>query len=178
PLVLTSEREVRPALPLRLIGLGARSGYSTALLGLRPFDITSVPVDRIRAHIVRARTTTRRWLPMNAPEAEEHILSGIYQLEGDTRWMSRRAVLALARPANPRPMEVQLYLPAQASARQVSVSVDGEEVLRQQVRADGVHTLTTRPVSGSTVVVELDQTFRVAGDNRDLGAVLISAGYR
>ena len=39
PLALVKEQVIRPSLPFRLIGLDSRSGYSTASLGLRPFDI-------------------------------------------------------------------------------------------------------------------------------------------
>lgn len=170
--------EIRPTFPLRTIGLGSKSGYSTASFGLRPFDFSTEPVDRVRAQIVRKRNVSRSWLPMNSPEAEEQILSGIYQLEGDTRWMSGRGILLLARPPVPQSLEIQIYVPDSAPARSVLVMADGIEIKRQALPGPGIHTVRSDPVSASTITIEVDQTFRVPGDYRDLGAVLIAAGYR
>jgi hypothetical protein len=55
--------------PLQLIGLESHSGYSTASKGLRPFDISTAPIDIVRAAIVLDRHPTLTYLPMNAPEA-------------------------------------------------------------------------------------------------------------
>jgi hypothetical protein len=178
PLSPVQEREIRPTLPLRLLGLGAKSGYSTAAFGLRPFDITSTPVDRVRAEVVRRRNPTLSWLPMNAPEAGEHILSGIYQLEERTRWMSGRAIVAVAQPERPSPVEVQIFLPPMAPARKLRVYVDGALVHEEPLPAPNLYTIRTPPVRGTTIAVEVDKTFRVAGDGRDLGAVLVALGYR
>ena len=41
---------------------------------------------------------------MNAPEADQQIVSGVYQLEeGRYRWMAGRAVVLLKRPDRPCP---------------------------------------------------------------------------
>ena len=178
PLSTIQEREIRPTLPLRLVGVHARAGYSSVSFGLRPFDISWAPVDRVRAQIVRQRNIKLSWLPMNAPDANEQLLSGIHQLEGTTRWMGGRAVLLLAIPSKPEPVEVQLYLPPAATARTIRISIDGNEVHREELPGPGLHDIRTKPVSGATLAVELDQTFRVPGDHRDLGAVLVAAGYR
>jgi hypothetical protein len=178
PMSPIREQEIRPTLGLRLVGLDAKSGYSSASFGLRPFDISRGPVDRIRAHLVRQRNATLSWLPMNAPEANEHILSGIYQLEGTNRWMSGRAAVILKPRPEPKQLEIELYLPEIAPARTMRVFVDGSEVHSETLPAPGLHTIKTKPVSGAAVSIELDKTFRVPGDYRDLGAVLVALGYR
>lgn len=176
------EHEIRPLLPLRLIGLGARSGYSSASLGLRPFDISTAPVDRVRFSVVRERKPERSWLPMNAPEASYQIVSGVYQLEDNRfRWMGGRAVLLLKNPGRAAPIHVSFFIPAQAPGRRVSVAVDGATVAHETYPAPGAYTLVSRPVSATsenvTVVIGVDRTFSVPGDHRRLGIVLIAVGF-
>ena len=178
PLSRLADREIKPYLPLRIVGLEAKSGYSSVAFGLRPFDFDTGPIDRVRSFIVRPRTATARFFLMNEPEAAQQIVTGVYQLEGATRWMSRRAVLTVAPPLEARPVEVQLYLHPQGRAREARILIDGDEVAREKLPASGLHTIRTKPVTGTTVSIELDQTFRVPGDNRELGAVLVGAGYR
>ena len=168
-----AEADIKPALPLRLIGLGSKSGYSTASLGFRPFDIATGPADRVRTEVILERNPVLSWLPMNAPEAESQVVSGIYQLEGTTRWMSGRAVLVLKPPPAPKPLEVQIYLPDAAPGRLVTVNGYTETV-----PGPGLHTVRTPPTESGTVTVTVDKTFSVPGDFRQLGAVLVGAGYR
>ncbi|MCS6951906.1 MAG: glycosyltransferase family 39 protein [Bryobacterales bacterium] len=176
------EKEIRPRLPLRLIGLGARSGYSSASLGLRPFDLSTAPVDRVRWLAVRERKPELSWLPMNAPEAPQQIVSGIYQLEDNRfRWMGERAVVLLKNPGRAAPLHVSLYVPEQAPGRRVSLSVDGVTVAEETYPAPGSYTLVSRPVSAAseqlTVVIAVDRTFSVPGDQRRLGLVLVAVGF-
>ena len=178
PLAHVKDREIRPSLPLRMLGLGAQSAYSTSAFGPRPFDITSEPVDRIRLELVRPRNVTLQYLPMDAPEATEAIVSGVYQLEDRTRWMSGRAVIAFRRPDQPKPVEVAIYVPPQATGKTLTIRVDGTVVHQQPMPPPGIHTVKTPPAQGSTVTIEVDRTFSVPGDNRQLGAVLIGAGFR
>jgi hypothetical protein len=178
PLSPVREQEIRPTLPLRLIGVNSKSAYYASSFGLRPFDISNAPVDRVRAEVVRRRNPTLSWLPMNAPEAGEHILTGIYQLEEKTRWMSGRAVVALAAPPQPTPLEVQLYLPPAAPAKKVRILVDGSLVYEEALPIPNLYAIRTPPVKGTTVTIELDKAFRGQGDFRELGAVLIAVGYR
>jgi hypothetical protein len=51
PLAPLAEVEIRPTLPLRLIALDGRSAYSNGSRGLLPFEISTGPIDRIRAEI-------------------------------------------------------------------------------------------------------------------------------
>jgi hypothetical protein len=173
------ERDITSTLPLRLIGIGARSGYSTASLGFLPFDIMTGPIDRVRADVLVERKPTLSNLPMNSPEAAQHIVSGVYELEdGKFRWMGKRAVLLLKPPAQPEPLAVKFYIPDNAPGRTVTVSVDGKQAARQTYDKPGAYTLETPPVAGSMVAVEIDQGFSVPGDNRQLGMILTEMRYR
>ncbi len=178
-----AEREIRPSLPLRLTGLGARSAYSTASLGFRPFDITNSPVDRVRAQIVVERKPTLSYLPMSAPEAANQIVGGIYDLENARwRWMGERAVLMLKRAPAAAPLEIVLHIPDQAPARTFTVSVDDVEVVHQTFAKPGSYTLVSPPVSPAaesvTVAISVDKTFSVPGDQRRLGAILVAVGFK
>ena len=177
------EREIRSTLPLRLSGLGARSAYSSVSLGLRPFDIHTGPIDRVRASVVIERKPVLSYLPMNAPEADQQILSGIYQLEGGRyRWIGGRAVLLLKNPGQPSVVEVALYIPPQSPARRVTVSLDDRPVAEKTFPGPGAYTLASGalPVAGDSpaVAVTVDKTFTVAGDQRQLGIILTAAGFR
>jgi hypothetical protein len=178
PLAAVSEREIRPALPLRLIGLDAKSGYSTAALGYRPFDITTAPVDRVRVEAVMERHPALSYLLMGSPEAQGQIVSGVYQLEGQSRWMSGRAVILLKTPDAPAPLHVKLFIPDQAPARKITILLDGVEVHSQTFASPGGYPVTTKPVQGSAMTIIVDKTFSVPGDYRQLGVVLGEAGFR
>lgn len=179
PLGLVASQDVLPLLPLRLIGLGSKSGYSTASQGLRPFDISSGPVDRVRLEAVLERRPVLSWLPMSAPESGMQIINGMYPPEANgTRWMGKTAVILLKPPARPLPVAVQIYLHEKSPARQITLTLDGRELLRQALPASGMHTIATPPATGSTLTVTLDKTFSIAGDSRELGAIVIALGFR
>ena len=177
-----SRREIRTGLPFRLVALGARSAYSSVSLGLRPFDLGRGPIDVVRAETILARQPALQYLPMGAPEAEQQIVSGVYQLESSRwRWMSDRAVLLLKAPPGPAPLRVALYIPDQAPARRVTVTVDGQAVAEQTYPAPGSYTLVSAPMTvagaSATVVVSVDKTFAVPGDHRRLGMILSEVGF-
>jgi hypothetical protein len=65
-----AETEIRPAMPLRLIALETRSAYSKIDRGYLPFDVSTGPIDRVRAEVVVARNPQLTYLQMNAPEAD------------------------------------------------------------------------------------------------------------
>ncbi|MDQ6698634.1 MAG: hypothetical protein M3Z36_00430, partial [Acidobacteriota bacterium] len=178
-LVPVGHSEIRPWLPFRLIGLNAKSGYSTAEKGLRPFDISASPIDELRASILEARPPTLSDLPMNAPEAELQILFGISKLEENRwRWMGKSGAVALKSPAAPTPVRVGFYLPDQALARRITISVDGKEWESQTFPGPGSYVMSTRPVTGSWITIAVDKTFTVPGDSRELGLILTDAGFR
>jgi len=177
------ERTIRPTLPLRMIGLGARSAWSSASFGLRPFDWRSEPLDVVRADLIVERAPGLEWLPMNSPEAERQIVSGIYELEeGRFRWMARRGVVVLKSPAAAAPLEVRVFVPENAPARRVRLELDGATVLDQALPGPGLHAIASAPVAArgatATLVIEVDRTFRVPGDHRELGVIVVEAGFR
>jgi 4-amino-4-deoxy-L-arabinose transferase-like glycosyltransferase len=175
--------DIEPTLPLRLIGLGSRSGYSDATAGVRPFDLVWGPVDRVRLERVIERKPTLSYVEMGHAESAAHLLSGVYELEdGKTRWMGRQARI-LVQPARPM-MEVSatVYVPATAKARQITLEWNGVRVAEQAVAGEGLLTLTAPARSVGTeagvVTVSCDATFMAPGDARELGVVLVGAGLR
>jgi 4-amino-4-deoxy-L-arabinose transferase-like glycosyltransferase len=177
------EQAIRPASPLRLIGMGVKSGYSTNQLGLRAFDLATGPADVVRLDVIVARDPVLSYLPMNAPEAEFQIVSGVYQLEeGNRRWASGRALFQLRAPNRPSPFEATFYLTPHAAGRTLSLIVDGKTVASKKYDESGLYTLRSEepaaakpgPVSAAVV---MDGSFRIPGDNRELGFVLTGLGF-
>ena len=179
-----TEMEVRPALPLRLIGLGARSAYSTVTLGYRPFDVVFGPLDRVRAEIVLERRPVLSDLPMNAPEAPSQIVSGIYQLEENAwRWTSGRAVVLLKAPPGPAVLEASIYVPDAAPARSVTLLAGGRLTARMELPEPGSYVVRSqKPIAPAadpvTVEILVDRTFSPRGDDRELGVILVRVGFR
>jgi hypothetical protein len=174
--------EIRPALPLRLIGLESHSGYSTVSRGFWPFGISAGLIDRVRAVEVAERHPTLAYLPMNAPEAVDQIVSGIFSLEDNRfRWMSRTALVALKSPPAALPLRAAFTIPPQARARRVALLLDGREVASQTYPAPGTYTLESPPVraAGAVAIAEIaiDQTFFAPPDSRELGIVLTGVGF-
>ena len=173
------ERDISATLPLRLIGLNAKSGYSTAAFGFRPFDVTSAPIDRVRVDAVLKRNPALSYLTMNAPQAENQLVSGIYKLEENQwRWTSGRAMLLLKPPSSPTSLELKIHVPDAAAARKVTVILDNTVIYEQSLPAPGPYTIKTKPVSGSALTITVDKTFSVPGDHRTLGVILSEAGFR
>lgn len=176
------ERAIRTSLPLCVIGLGAKSGYSTADRGFLPFDVCRGPVDVVRLEKVLEREPSMSYVPMAVEEADQHIVSGIDRIEdGRYRWMGKRGILLLKAPEAEAPVEIDLYLPDTAPGRQVSVMLDGRLIAEQRYERPGAYKLTTNPVRSSgtaTLSVEIDRTFQVGGDQRVLGLILVGAGFR
>jgi hypothetical protein len=174
--------EIRPAIPLRLIGLESHSGYSTVSRGFWPFGVSAGLIDRVRAREVAERHPTLSYLPMNAPEAADQIVGGIFALEDNRfRWMSRSATVALASPAAALPLRALFTIPPQARARRVTLLLDGREVASRTYLAPGTYTLESPPVrpagAGATVEITIDETFFAPGDSRELGIVLAGVGF-
>lgn len=176
-----AERVVKPSLPLRLIGLNTRSAYSTVVRGFLPFDVSTGPLDRVTASLVVEREPVLEFVPMNDPKAAEHLVSGVYGLEGLTRWMGGRAVLLLKSPAEAKPLRVDFFLPKQAPARRVTILLDGKEVAAGEYEREGRYTLVSPPVKADgpkvSMSIVVDRTFSVPGDRRELGIVLSAAGF-
>lgn len=178
-----AEKTIRASLPLRLIGLNARSAWSSASFGLRPFDWRSDPVDVVRAELIVERPPELEYLTVNSPAAEHHIVSGLYELEeGRYRWMAGRAVVLLRSPAQPAPLEISVYVPHNAPARRIRLRLEDTPVLEKTLPGPGLHTLVSEPVvpAGPTarLTIEVDRTFRVPGDHRELGVIVSGVGFK
>jgi hypothetical protein len=182
PATTIAQREIRPALPLRLIGLESHSGYSTAQKGFWPFGISSGPIDRVRAGLVTERKPTTEYLMMNSPDAPNQIVSGIHSLEDNRyRWMAGSAVIVLKSPSEPLPVRATFNIPAIVPARTVRLLLDGREVAARTYSGSGTYTLESPPQRPdgptATLTIEVDRTYRAPGDSRDLGIVLTGAGF-
>ena len=178
----TSSREITSRIPLRLVGLNSKAAYSTTEHGLRPFDISTGPIDRIRVETVTERVPALEYLTMNAKEAGEQIVDGISDLEDNRwRWMSGRGVLILKSPAQAVPVKVDLNIPDQAPCRAIKIYIDDQLVKSESFDKPGSYTVTTAPTkpSGATATlrIEADKTFTVPSDNRELGIILTGAGF-
>lgn len=175
--------EIATAFPLRLMGLNAKSAYTTISFGLRPFDVSGGPFDVVRADLAVELIPRLSLLPMNAPEATEQIVSGIYGLEnGQWRWTSGQAVLLLKPPSGPAPLRVEFAIPEGAPGRQVLVTVDGATVAEETYAAAGSYDILTRPLmpkgARAMVVIRIDKTFSPPGDARALGMILTAVGFQ
>jgi hypothetical protein len=178
-----AEKEVFSPIPLRLIGLEAKSGYSTATKGFRPFDISTGPIDRVRAELVVERQPAFSYLPAGHEESGRQIVTGLYAIEdGAWRWMAGRAVVLLKSPPEPAPLVVRIVIPDIAPARQLKISLDGQLLATEHFRTAGSHEVKTAPArpKGPTasVSIAVDKTFSVPGDRRELGVIVTGLGFR
>jgi len=176
--------EIRPAIPLRIIGLESHSGYSSAALDrLWPFGLSAGVIDRVRTDRVVERHPTLSYLAMNAAEAGGHIVSGIYDLEDHSfRWMSREAVVALKSPPSAARLTLEFRIPPSAPARRVTLLLDGQVVAAETYAAPGAYTLESGPLLPAArevlAQIAVDKTFTAPPDVRDLGIVLLGVGFR
>ena len=182
-LALTAERTIRPSIPLRIVALNGKSAYSTTMFGLRPFDVSLAPIDQVRAEMVVEHKPTLSNLPMNAPEADLQIASGVYQLEnGQWRWMSQTAVILLKPPAQPSPLVVRFTIPEQSPARRVTVELNNRPVTSQTYPGPGNYTLSSAPLNpegpSATVTITVDKSFSVPSDHRQLSIILSEVGFQ
>jgi hypothetical protein len=133
--------------------------------------------------VVVERLPVLSYLPLNAPEAEQQIVSGLFQVEeGRWRWMAGRAVILLKRPEQRSIVQVALHIPEQSPARRISLSLDGVPVAEQTFPAPGTYNLSSGPVTvasqEATLTITADKTFSVPGDERRLSIILTAAGFR
>jgi hypothetical protein len=179
PVTPLAKLDIRPGIPLRLIGLESASGFSTVSRGFWPFGISSGVIDRVRAVQIGERHPTLEYVRLDDPQASAHIVSGIYVSD---HWMSKSAAVVLRSPASAKPVSVNFYISDQARARRVTLLLDDRELISQSYARPGAYTLTSPPLkpAGATAIVgvEVDQTFHAPGDDRDLGVVLIGVGFQ
>ena len=175
PATTIGRLEIRPSIPLRLIGLETHSGYSTSR-GFWPFGLSGGVADRLRADLVGERHATLEYLSL--PSASEQIVSGIWP----DRWMGPSAVVLLKSPPSAMPLKATFYIPDKAAVRQVALLLDGLEVAAHAYIGPGLYTLSTpaavRPEGASaTVEIRIDRTFMAPPDTRELGMVLAGVGF-
>jgi len=178
-----AERTITSAIPLRLVALHGKSAYSTTMFGLRPFDISSAVIDQLRAEVVIERKPLLSDLRMNAPEAEQQIVSGIYQIEnGEWRWMGKTAVILLKPPPTPSLLVVRFFIPDTAPARHVQVVLNDQIVASQDCPTPGMFmavSLPNEPTGDSaTITISVDKTFYSQSDRRELGIILTEVGLQ
>ena len=179
----TAERTITSPIPLRLVALHGKSAYSTTMSGLRPFDISRAAIDQLRAKVAIEHKPVRSDLPMNAPEAEQQIVSGVYQLEnGQWRWMGKQAVFLLKPPGTPSPLAVRFVIPDAAPARKIAIAVNNQVVTTQDYPAPGSFVLQTEktnpPGDSVKVTISVDKIFSPQSDRRELGIILTDVGFR
>jgi len=177
-----AQRTVTSPIPLRLVALHGRSAYSTTRDGLRPFDISLAPIDQLRFDQVVERKPTLSVLPMNAPEAEQQIVSGVYQLEtGQSRWMGKTAVILLKPPPEPAPLVVRFFIPDAAPARNVTLSLNDRIIASESYQNGGSYSLVSAPQpsggDGAKITISVDKSFSTQSDKRELGIILTSVGF-
>lgn len=178
-----SSKLIDPTLPLRLIGVGSRSGYSSVGFGLWPFDISSAPIDRISISSIIERAPTLSWLEMRSPDIDPQIVSGVYSVEeGRWRWSSPRAVFLLKSPPGVTPVRVNLYIPETAPGRRITIELNGAVIDQRTLPGPGVAEIVTSPqapgATTATLAVSIDRGFSSPGDGRTLGFILTGAGFQ
>jgi hypothetical protein len=96
--------------------------------------------------------------------------------------MGRSALIALKNPSAPARIRVKIYVPPNAPARRVTLTLDGREVAARDLPGPGAYDIDSpQPVRGeresAMLQIDVDRTFTAPGDRRDLGVVLIGAGF-
>ncbi len=174
-LVPISQMEVRPALPMRIISLDRRSGYSQG--GLLPFEISAGPIDQLRAEVAIERKPKLIWISPRDPEAAAQIISGL----SNDGWMSDKATVLLKRPDHSLPLRVEIFIPPQAPARHVQMFVDGALAAEETYARPGSFVISVPPIASGpslTITLTVDKTFSTPGDRRKLGVIVVGVGFR
>lgn len=172
-----------PSLPLRLFAVNSRSAYSSGT-GLRAFDVASGPADTVTLSGVIERKPSRSFLKMDDPEAPSQIVTGVYQLEENAwRWTAGRAVLLLASPPAPAHLEAEFRVHDLGAGMRVSLLAEGRTVAEETFARGGQYKLRSKeplrpPGATAAIAILADPPIRGAGDSRELGVVLLSAGFR
>ena len=170
-------------LALRTIGLESRSGYSSSEYGILPFDWGAGNIDRVTAYKIGLGEPTTGYLRLDSPDAEAHLLSGFYRLEtANWRWMAKQGSASLLVPEDSGEFELVFHIPNTAPARHVAVEFDGEIRAEKTYPEAGSYILTgpvDLPAGRSVrVTISVDESFQPPGDNRDLGIVVVSFGFK
>jgi hypothetical protein len=176
--VIIAERDITSAVPLRIVAPGVDSAYSSISFGLAPFGISTKPMDRVRAMLVSERKAELSAIEIGSPVAARQIISGV---DSNDRWTSDRAAVLLKRPASAAQLEAKIFIPPQAPARLVRLYLDGALLTEKSFAGPGAYTVSAPAPAGpgiAAVTLEVDRTFSVPPDQRRLGVLLLSIGFR
>jgi hypothetical protein len=176
---LVQQAEIDSPIPVRIVGLGSQSGYSSIQFGLLPFGLSTVPLDRLRAEVVTDFTPTLQYIAIGASdEANRHIASGVSPSD---RWALQTATLSLKRSATASRLRVKFYVPANGLNRSLTITVDGIPVIETPLDHEGIYELETvagPPTSGkSSLTISTDKPLQTPGDQRLLGVNLLEIGF-
>lgn len=177
PTARLMETIISPSIPLRLISIQGGSGYSASSKGLLPFEISSEVVDRLTADVVIERKPELSYLDPKDPKAAAHVITGLFP-DG---WMSQEASLLLKVPKSVRALEVLLFIPPDAPARQMTLLVEGKIAAEDSYTKSGSYSLSIPFKSDAaqvTVGLRVDKTHTVPPDGRALGAIVTGVGFR
>jgi hypothetical protein len=168
---MIASAEIRPSIPLRLFSVNQKSAYSLAAGGLWPFEFSSAPVDRVAAYLISERKAVLSWV---TPADQQQILRGL----SPDGWTAGEATVLVKRASGPLRAEFSIH--EQALARTIKLLVDGRTVAEQTFSGPGAYALSA-DVPGSdnvTVTLEVDKTFSVPGDGRQLGILIQGIGFK
>jgi hypothetical protein len=146
---------------------------------LRPFEISTAPIDRVRAQVVAERNPQLIWISPGDPQAAAQIISGL----SPDGWMGDKATVLLKRPDHAMPLRLEMSIPALAPARHVQMLVNGQLVAEETFAKPGEYVISVPPdasLKGAalTVTLTVDATFSVPTDRRRLGIVITGVGFR
>jgi hypothetical protein len=169
-------------IPLRTIGRGSGSGYSSSEFGVLPFGIGGGVIDRLEAAELGLPEPTDGYLTMNSAAAERQLLSGFYEVQdGAWRWMGPNGTAILAVPESAGSFKLDLYVPDNAPARQISVEAGGRLLLERTLDGPGGHVIETPierpPGDAARIVIRAQPSFFAPGDERELSVVVNSFGF-
>lgn len=170
------------AIPLRAIGRGSHSGYSSSEFGVLPFGLGGGTVDTVTAWLVGRPDPTLSQLRLGDEAADSHLLAGFYPSDGaDWRWMGPTGSAVLLAPPDAETFELDFHIPEQAPARRVSIDINGRLVAEQLYEETGGHLLSA-PVDLEAgpvrIVIEASPSYSPPGDGRKLAIVVNSFGFR
>jgi hypothetical protein len=174
---LVREVEIQSPVPVRMVGLGVNTAYSTVDLGWWPVEFSRKPLDRVRIETIIDREPRLSVVRFDQPEAAEHVVQGIFP----DRWTLQEGTLVLKPLSGPAVLRAAFYLPANAVPRRVTMLLDGAVAGEVECPRDGVYQLEARvpamTASKATVTLRTDRTLQLPTDQRALGVLLTEAGF-